>query len=126
MTRRLLVVDDALIIREKIKDVATAAGWEIAGEAANGAEAVEAYLQTRPDVVTLDLVMPQFDGLHALRGIRAADPAARVVVVSALEQKAVLKEAFRNGATDFVLKPFDKTNLIATLERAAPACRTTT
>jgi two-component system chemotaxis response regulator CheY len=122
MTRRLLIVDDAMIIREKIKDAALATGWEIAGEAANGAEAIEAYLKLRPDVVTLDLVMPQFDGLHALRGIRAADPNACVIVVSALEQKAVLREAFRTGATDFVLKPFDKANLIATLEHAASAC----
>ena len=121
MTRRLLVVDDALIIREKIKDAASEAGWEIAGEATNGAEAIEAYTAVRPDLVTLDLVMPQFDGLHALRGIRAADPNARVVVVSALEQKAILKEAFRNGAADFVLKPFAKSDLLATLQRACPA-----
>lgn len=122
MPGTLLVTDDALIIREMIKDTAIHAGWTIAGEACNGLEAVERYQTLRPDVVTLDLVMPQYDGLHALRGIKAVDPQARVIVVSALEQKSILKEAFQLGANDFIVKPFDRQNLIDTLEKAfAPA-----
>lgn len=117
MAKTLLVTDDALIIREMIKDAATSAGWEIAGEATNGQEAVERYQELRPDACTLDLVMPEYDGLHALRGILAVDPDARVVVVSALDQKNVLKDAFKLGAADFLVKPFDKRVLIETLEQ---------
>ena len=117
MAHTLLVTDDALIIREMIKDAAAGAGWEIVGECCNGQEAVEAYQRLRPDVATMDLVMPEYDGLHGLRGIIALDPQARVVVVSALEQKDVLKEAFRSGAADFIVKPFDRKALVATLDR---------
>ena len=117
MAKTLLVTDDALIIREIIKDAATGAGWEIAGEAANGQEAIDRYRELKPRAVTLDLVMPEFDGLYALRGIMALDPNANVVVVSALDQKNVLKQAFRLGAADFIVKPFDKRVLIETLEQ---------
>ncbi len=117
MAKTLLVVDDALIIREKIKDTAIEAGWEIVGEAANGQEALEKYKQFKPDVCTLDLVMPEYDGLYALREIRMVNPDAQIVVVSALEQKDVLKEAFRAGAADFVVKPFDRFALIDTLDK---------
>jgi two-component system chemotaxis response regulator CheY len=120
MTRTLLVIDDAIVIREMIKDIATTAGWTIVGEGTNGQQAVERYEQLRPDAVTLDLVMPEFDGLHGLRGIRSLDPAAKVVIVSALEQKSVLKEAFKAGATDFLVKPFDRETLVNTLGQLAP------
>lgn len=117
MPGTLLITDDALIIRAMIRDTATAAGWHVVGEAANGQQAIEQYERLRPDAVTLDLVMPEFDGLHALRGILKLDPQARVVVVSALEQKNVLMDAFKIGAADFIVKPFDKKALIATLEK---------
>ncbi|HTN75386.1 MAG TPA: response regulator [Pirellulaceae bacterium] len=117
MSKRLLVADDALIIREIIKDRAIQAGWEIVGEATNGKEAVEQYCACRPDVMTLDLVMPEYDGLYALQGIIQIAPDAKVVVVSALDQKEVLKRAFQLGAADFVVKPFDQGLLIETLER---------
>jgi two-component system, chemotaxis family, chemotaxis protein CheY len=117
MSKRLLVTDDALIIREIIKDVAQSAGWEIAGEASNGQMAVEMYEALRPDVCTIDLVMPEYDGMHGLRGIKAINPEAKVVVVSALDQKSVLKETFRLGVSDFIVKPFDKASLINTLEQ---------
>jgi two-component system chemotaxis response regulator CheY len=116
MAKTVLITDDALIIREKIKDAVTAAGWEVVAEAANGQEAIDLYQQHRPSAVTLDLVMPQYDGLHALSGILAGDPDARICVVSALEQKAVLKEAFQRGAGDFLVKPFDPYVLLDTLE----------
>jgi two-component system chemotaxis response regulator CheY len=116
MPARLLVVDDAMIIRELIKEAAAEAGIEVVGEADNGQTAIERYRELRPDVVTLDLVMPKFDGLHALQGILNFDPQARVVVVSALEQTTILKDAFRKGAADFITKPFDKRILIATIE----------
>ena len=123
MARTLLVTDDAMIIRQIIKDLATAAGWEVVGEASNGQEAIDRYRELRPDAVTLDLVMPEHDGLHALHGIMDLDPEAKVLVVSALEQRGALKDAFKAGAADFVSKPFDKHSLQATLEQLFPqAC----
>ena len=117
MARTLLVTDDAMIIRQIIKDMAASAGWEVVGEASNGQEAIDRYRELRPDAVTLDLVMPEHDGLHALHGIMEFDPKAKVLVVSALEQRGVLKDAFKAGAADFVSKPFDKQGLQATLEQ---------
>ena len=116
MTKRLLITDDAVIMRTIIGDTARDAGWEVVGEAKNGQQAIELYKHLRPDVVTLDLVMPEFDGIHALRGILAFDPEATVLVISALDQKAVLQNAFRHGATDFLVKPFDKPQLVSALE----------
>jgi len=121
MAKTLLVADDAAIIREKIKEVARKAGWQIVGEANNGKAAVEKYAELRPMLVTVDLVMPEYDGIYALREIMALDPNAKVVVISALGQKSVLKDAFKLGAADFVVKPFDKTALSNTLEQFAPA-----
>lgn len=117
MSRTLLITDDAIIIREMIKETATQAGWQVVAEASNGQEAIDRYRELRPDAVTLDLVMPGFDGLHALRGIREFDPAARIVMVSALEQKNILKETFKLGAADFIVKPFQRAALVATLDR---------
>ena len=117
MSKTLLIVDDALIIREMVKDAAREAGWEIVGEATDGQVAIDRYRELKPDVCTLDLVMPEYDGLHALRGIRALDPTAKVVVLSAVDQKNVLKEAIQLGAADFVVKPFDNGILIDTLEK---------
>jgi two-component system chemotaxis response regulator CheY len=114
---RLLVVDDALFMRRLIRDVAAEAGWEIAGEAANGAEAVALYERLRPDLVTMDLVMPVMGGLEALRQIRAADPDARVVVVTALDQKQALLDSIRDGAIDFVVKPFQRERIIGLLKK---------
>jgi two-component system, chemotaxis family, chemotaxis protein CheY len=117
MAKKILIVDDSLIIRKMISDAATDAGWEVSGEASNGQEAIDRYVQLHPDMVTLDLIMPEFDGLHALRGIMQANPKAKVLMVSALEQKSVLKEAFRSGASDFIVKPLDKQLLVNTLKQ---------
>ncbi|MEQ8787898.1 MAG: response regulator [Pirellulaceae bacterium] len=119
MTKTLLVADDAMIIRELIKDAAAEAGWRVLGEAANGRQAYEQYRQLRPDVVTLDMVMPEFDGLFALKHILDEDPDARVVVVSALDQKQVLTDAFKLGAADFLVKPFQSASLMETLNKVA-------
>jgi two-component system chemotaxis response regulator CheY len=120
MPRRLLVADDALIIRQIIKDMATSAGWEVVGEASNGQEAIQRYQELHPDAVTLDLVMPEHDGLHALHGIMEFDRQAKVLVVSALEQRGVIKDAIKAGAADFVAKPFDRQSLQNTLDQLLP------
>jgi two-component system chemotaxis response regulator CheY len=111
MTKRVLIVDDALIMRMRIKEIARDAGWEIAGEADNGETGLALYRQLRPDLVTLDIVMPRMDGLTALRQIRDEDPLAKIVMVSAVDQKNKLTECIRLGAVDFIVKPFDKARL---------------
>ena len=109
---RVLIVDDALIMRQRIKDIALQAGWQIAGEAQDGVEAVALYQQGRPDLVTLDIVMPKMDGVTALRQIIECDPTACVVMLSAVDQKDKLAECIETGATDFIVKPFEKTSLL--------------
>ena len=116
MDKTLLVVDDALIIRKQIVDAATQAGWTIVGEADNGLTAYELFKQHRPTAMTLDLIMPQHNGISALERIMPEFPDARIVLVSALNQKEVLKKAFALGAADFVIKPFRPEALIETLE----------
>ncbi len=111
MAKRLLIVDDALIMRKRIKDIAERAGWEVAGEAADGEEAVEMYRKESPDLVTLDIVMPKMDGVTALKQVLAADPDARVVMISAVDQKEKLSECIGSGAVDFIVKPFDSARL---------------
>jgi two-component system, chemotaxis family, chemotaxis protein CheY len=121
--RRLLVVDDALFMRKMICGVAAEAGWEVVGEAGDGAEAISQYQKLRPDLVTMDLVMPVMGGLEALRQIRALDPEARVVVVTALDQKQALMDSIQDGAIDFVVKPFERQrilNLLVKLGGAPP------
>ena len=115
---RLLIADDALIMRMKIRDVAQKAGWTVVGEASNGAEAVAKYAELRPDLVTMDLVMPELDGLEALRAIRGKFPAAAVVMISAVNQKERLRECIVAGAVDFIVKPFQAVELQAFFERS--------
>ena len=114
---RLLIVDDALIMRMKIREIATKAGWIVVAEAGNGAEGVRLYDEHRPDLVTLDMVMPEMDGLAALKAIRGSHPEANVVMVSALNQKDLLRSCITEGAMDFVIKPFDPVLLQSFFER---------
>ena len=116
--KRVLIVDDALIMRRRIAEIATRSGWLVAGEAGDGEEAVKLYRETRPDLVTLDIVMPGMDGVKALREIRSLDPEARVVMVTAVNQKEKLAECIGLGAMDFIIKPFDKDNLTLFFEKA--------
>ena len=118
MSKTLLVADDALIIREMIKDTVIEAGWTIVGEATNGQQAYDLFCEHQPDVMTLDMVMPEYDGMHGLRRVMKDFPDAKVVVVSALDQKSVLTDAFKIGASDFIVKPFDKAALLRTIESA--------
>jgi two-component system chemotaxis response regulator CheY len=111
MANRVLIVDDALIMRRRIRQIAEEAGWVVVGEAANGEEAVAVYREVQPDLVTLDIVMPKMDGVAALRSLMAADPRARVVMISAVDQKEKLAECIECGAVDFIVKPFDRPRL---------------
>ena len=115
--KRVLIVDDALIMRKRIREIAEAAGWHVAGEAQDGEEAVALYRQEQPDLVTLDIIMPQLDGVSALKQIIEADPRARVVMVSAVNQKGKLAECIQAGAIDFIVKPFEKAGLLRFFEK---------
>ncbi len=122
---RLLVVDDATIMRMRIAGIAREAGWDVVAEATNGREGLARYAEHRPDLVTLDIVMPELDGVETLRELRAADPNARVVMVSAVDQRAKLRECFALGALDFVVKPFDKERLLSMFGKYAAGVRET-
>jgi two-component system chemotaxis response regulator CheY len=113
MNNTLLIVDDALIMRMRIREIALQAGWEVIGEAANGTQAVEMYRNLKPDLVTLDIVMPEMDGVEALRRIREEAPQARVCMVSAVNQREKLTECIKLGAIDFIVKPFEKAQLVS-------------
>jgi two-component system chemotaxis response regulator CheY len=103
---RVLVVDDAAFMRKMVSDALTRGGHEVVGEADNGVEAVTRFQELRPEVTTLDITMPEKDGLAALKEIIAIDPAARVVMCSALGQESKVLESIKLGARDFVVKPF--------------------
>ncbi|HOM18322.1 MAG TPA: response regulator [Thermoguttaceae bacterium] len=121
MCPKVLIVDDSVLMRRMIGETLAAAGWEVAGEAGDGREAVEKYQQLRPDVVTMDIVMPETNGIQALEEILEFDPHARVVVVSALNQTRMISEAIRKGAHDFIAKPFLPEQLQNTLAHCLPA-----
>ena len=103
---RVLVVDDAAFMRKLVSDTLVKAGHEVVGEAANGFEAIDSYRTLKPDLATLDITMPEKDGLAALREIIDLDPDARIVMCSALGQESKVLEALKLGARDFVVKPF--------------------
>ncbi|HWH95646.1 MAG TPA: response regulator [Baekduia sp.] len=118
MMARVLVVDDAAFMRKMVTDALSGGGHEIVGEAANGAEAVQRFQELRPDVMTLDITMPEKDGLAALREIIAVDPGAKVVMCSALGQESKVLESIKLGAKDFVVKPFQADRVLSAIEKA--------
>jgi len=115
---RVLVVDDAAFMRKMVSDALTGGGHEIVGEAANGVEAVQRFQELRPDIMTLDITMPEKDGLTALREIIAVDPGAKVVMCSALGQESKVLESIKLGAKDFVVKPFQVDRVLSAVEKA--------
>jgi two-component system chemotaxis response regulator CheY len=115
---RVLVVDDAAFMRKMVTDALSGGGHEIVGEAANGTEAVQRFQELRPDVMTLDITMPEKDGLTALREIIAVDPGAKVVMCSALGQESKVLESIKLGAKDFVVKPFQVERVLSAIEKA--------
>jgi two-component system chemotaxis response regulator CheY len=115
---RILVVDDAAFMRKMVTDALTKGGHEVIGEAGNGAEAVEQYQSLKPDLTTLDITMPEKDGLSALRDIMAMDPSAKVIMCSALGQESKVLESIKLGAKDFVVKPFQADRVLGAVEKA--------
>ena len=113
---KILIVDDAAFMRMMLKDILTKGGFEIAGEAADGVEAVAKYNELKPDLVTLDITMPNMDGTEALKEIIDYDESAKVVMITAAGQQNKVIEALKIGAEKFITKPYEKEEVIATME----------
>ena len=116
MSKTILVVDDAAFMRMMIRDILSKEGYEI-HEAVNGRDAVEKYGEAQPDLVTMDITMPEMSGLEALKQIRERDPDARVLMVSAMGQQKMIVEALESGALDFLVKPFQPTKVLETVKK---------
>ncbi|WP_139904150.1 response regulator [Clostridium thermarum] len=114
---RVLIVDDAAFMRMMIKDILEKNGFEVIGEANNGVKAVEMYKKERPDVVTMDITMPDMDGIEAVRQIKAFDPGAKVIMCSAMGQQTMVMDAIRAGARDFIVKPFQQDRVLEAIRK---------
>ena len=114
---RVLIVDDAAFMRMMIKDILEKNGYEIAGEAANGAIAVEMYNKEKPDVVTMDITMPDMDAIEAVKNIRANDPNAKIIMCSAMGQQSMVMDAIKAGAKDFIVKPFQPDRVLEAVKK---------
>lgn len=118
MGKTVLVVDDAAFMRMMIKDILTKNGYEVVGEAENGAAAVERFKDLRPDLVTMDITMPEMDGISAVREIKAIDASARIIMCSAMGQQAMVIDAIQAGAKDFIVKPFQPERVLEAVSKA--------
>lgn len=121
MTKRVLIVDDAVFMRNMLKDIFASGEFEIVGEAANGVEAVEKFGQLKPDIVTMDIVMPFKSGIEATKEILGGTPDACVVMCSALGQESLVMEAIEAGAADFIIKPFKSEDVLAVVKKVLDA-----
>lgn len=117
MSKKILIVDDAAFMRMLLKDIVSKAGYEIAGEAANGREAIEKYKELSPDVVTMDITMPEMTGIEATKEIIKADPNAKIIMCSAMGQQMMVVEAIQAGAKDFIVKPFQQGRVVEALSK---------
>ena len=115
--KRVLIVDDAAFMRISIRNIITKNGYEVVGEAGNGGEAVQKYTELRSDIVTMDITMPEVNGLEALKQIRKIEPGAVVIMVSALGQESMVRDAVMAGAKGFVVKPFKEETIMAALSK---------
>lgn len=118
MGKRILIVDDAAFMRMMIKDILVKNGFEVVGEAADGSEAVEKYFELKPDLVTMDITMPEKDGIQALKEIKEKDAAATIIMCSAMGQQAMVIDAISAGAKDFIVKPFQADRVVEAIEKA--------
>jgi two-component system chemotaxis response regulator CheY len=114
---RVLIVDDAIFMRKMISDILVENGMEIVGEADTGAKAIEKYAELRPDLVTMDIIMPEMNGIDAVRKIVEADSQAKIVMCSALGQQALVQEAIAAGAKDFLIKPFNAARVVEVIAK---------
>lgn len=117
MAKNILICDDAAFMRMMIKDILTKNGYGIAGEAENGMVAVDKYKELKPDLVLMDITMPEMDGIQALKNIKAADPGALVIMCSAMGQQAMVIESIQAGAKDFIVKPFQADRVLEAVKK---------
>ncbi len=117
MAKRVLIVDDAAFMRMMIKDILGKNGFEIVGEAENGVKAVEKYAELEPDLVIMDIIMPEMDGIEAVKKIVAEDADATIVICSAMGQQAMVIEAIQAGAKDFIVKPFQPERVLEAVNK---------
>lgn len=117
MGRTVLICDDAIFMRTMLKDILTQAGFEVVGEAQTGSEAVARYRDLRPDLVTMDIIMPDMGGIDAVKEIVKEAPAAKILMCSAMGQQALVIEAIQAGARDFVVKPFQPSRVLEAVQR---------
>ncbi|MBQ6994680.1 MAG: response regulator [Lachnospiraceae bacterium] len=117
MAKNVLIVDDAAFMRMMIKDILTKNGYNIAAEAENGKIAVDKYNEVKPDLVLMDITMPEMDGIQALKGIKSSDPNANIIMCSAMGQQAMVIEAIQSGAKDFIVKPFQAERVLEAVKK---------
>ncbi|NLX71162.1 MAG: response regulator [Clostridiales bacterium] len=117
MSKKILIVDDAAFMRMMIKDILTKNGYIVAGEAENGVKAVEKYKEIQPDLVIMDITMPEMDGIQAVKEIKKINPDANIVMCSAMGQQAMVIESIQAGAKDFVVKPFQSDRVIEAVKK---------
>ena len=117
MAKNILICDDAAFMRMMIKEILTKNGYTVVGEAENGAKAVEKYAELKPDLVLMDITMPEMDGIQALKKIKEADPSATVIMCSAMGQQAMVIESIQSGAKDFIVKPFQADRVLEAVRK---------
>jgi two-component system, chemotaxis family, chemotaxis protein CheY len=117
VSHTVLICDDAIFMRTMLSDILQQAGFDVVGEAETGAQAVDRYRELRPDLVTMDIVMPDMGGIDAVREITRGDPGAKVLMCSAMGQQALVVEAIQAGAKDFVVKPFQPSRVLEAVQR---------
>ncbi len=117
MAKNILICDDAAFMRMMIKDILTKNGYNVAGEAENGVKAVEKYNELKPDLVLMDITMPEMDGIQALKKIKEADSSALVIMCSAMGQQAMVIESIQAGAKDFIVKPFQADRVLEAVKK---------
>jgi two-component system chemotaxis response regulator CheY len=117
MANRILIVDDAAFMRMMIRDILTKNGFEVCGEANDGLQAIEKFKELRPDLITMDITMPEMDGIHALKEIKKIDPNSKVIMCSAMGQQAMVIDAIQAGAKDFIVKPFQADRVIEAIKK---------
>lgn len=118
MANGILLVDDAAFMRMMIKDILSKNGFEVLGEAENGAKAIEKYKELNPDLVIMDITMPEVDGIQAVKSIKEINPDAKIIMCSAMGQQAMVIEAIQAGAKDFIVKPFQADRVIEAVKKA--------
>lgn len=117
MAKNILICDDAAFMRMMIKDILTKNGYNVVGEAENGAKGIEKYNELQPDLVLMDITMPELGGIEALKGIKQSDPSAKVIMCSAMGQQAMVIESIQAGAKDFIVKPFQADRVLEAVKK---------